>query len=145
MGTWGIARIWALQGGGDLLGGRRGGAWDTGAPSFWAVSLPTLSVSAAFPSGRSLSLSTPHHGGSVATQAEGGFRSRSLWSGLSFLPPAKGTSLGLSPEPRIPPHLAPACSSPWCPGRRSLRFGSSASHYAWWLARLYSAGLSADH
>ena len=61
------------------------------------------------PSGRSPSLSTPHRGGSAATQAEGGFRSRSLWSGLSFLPPAKGTRLGLSPEPRIPLtwHLPP--------------------------------------
>lgn len=144
-GDMGDSTYLGSAGRGRPFGWETRGAWDTGAPSFWAVSLPTLSVSAAFPSGRSLSLSTPHHGGSVATQAEGGFRSRSLWSGLSFLPPAKGTSLGLSPEPRIPPHLAPACSSPWCPGRRSLRFGSSASHYAWWLARLYSAGLSADH
>lgn len=101
-GDMGDSTYLGSAGRGRPFGWETRGAWDTGAPSFWAVSLPTLSVSAAFPSGRSLSLSTPHHGGSVATQAEGGFRSRSLWSGLSFLPPAKGTSLGLSPEPRIP-------------------------------------------
>ena len=91
------------------------GGWGTGAPSCWAVSLPTLSISAASPGGRSLS--TPHHGG----QWQPGWKG-ALAAGLcglgSFLPPAKGTSLGLSPEPRMPLTLSPGTcplqpSVPW--------------------------------
>lgn len=86
----------------------------------------------------------PHRGGSAATQAEGGFRSRSLWSGppSSHLPRGPGWVFLQSPESPSPGTCPLQPLVPWV---EIPRFGSSASHYAWWLARLYSAGLSADH
>lgn len=120
------------------------GGWGTGAPSCWAVLLPTLSVSAASPGGGLCP--PPTTGVSSNPGGRGLWQQVSVvWAPSSHLPWGPAWVFLQSPESPSPSHLAPARSSPRCPGWRSHRFGSSASHYAWWLACLHSAGLSADH